>query len=178
MYTCINKKVSHAGFTLTEILVSMVILSFGMLGMAGLQVSGLRNSATSTYRTDATQLSYDIADFMRANTAAVGSNDFANIEYSYHDTLTDPQKSCLQVTTTASVTSCTASEMASVDLYHWVTRARQKLPSANVSVQCNDLDDSDADDCTDDSTHTVSLSWDENVDGSVNTRTFSYAFRP
>ncbi len=178
MHTCINKQVSHAGFTLFEVLVSMLILCCGMLGMAGLQLSGLRSSATSSYRTDATQLSYDIADFMRANTAAVNSNDFANFEYSYNDALTDPQKSCLQASITASVTSCTASEMASVDLYDWVTRARQKLPNASVSVQCNDLNDSDADDCTDYSTHTVSLSWDENVDDSVNTRIFSYTFRP
>ena len=178
MYTGINKRGRYSGFTLFEILISLVILSCCMLGMAGLQVSGLRNSATSTYRTDATQLSYDIADFMRANTAAVSSNDFSAISYSYNDTLTDPQKSCLQTTTTASVTSCAASEMASVDLYDWVTRARQKLPNAGVSVQCNDLNDSDTDDCTDYSTHTVSLSWDENVDGSVNTQTFSYTFRP
>ncbi|MEE9343980.1 MAG: type IV pilus modification protein PilV [Methylococcales bacterium] len=178
MYTSINKQVNHAGFTLFEVLVSLVILCCGMLGMAGLQVSGLRSSATSSYRTDATQLSYDIADFMRANTAAVSSNDFANIEYSYNDTLTDPQKSCVQASITATVASCTASEMASVELYGWVTRARQKLPSASVSVQCNDLNDSDADDCTEYSSHTVSLSWDENVDGSVDTNTFSYTFRP
>jgi len=155
-----------------------LILSVGMLGMAGIQVSGLRNSATSTYRTDATQLSYDIADFMRANKIAVSSNDFATISYSHNDTLTDPEKSCLQTTIDATVSSCTASEMALVDLYDWVSRARQKLPNASVSVQCNDLDTTDGDDCTDNSTHTITLTWDENVDGQVGTSTFSYTFRP
>lgn len=177
-YSLIKKKIRQAGFTLVEILVSLLILSVGMLGMAGIQVSGLRNSATSTYRTDATQLSYDIADFMRANKMAVSSNDFATISYAYSDTLTDPQKSCLQATTTATVSSCTASEMALVNVYDWVSRARQKLPNASVSVQCNDLDTTDTDTCTDNSTHAITLTWDENVDGQVGSSTFSYTFRP
>jgi Tfp pilus assembly protein PilV len=146
--------------------------------MAWLQIAGLRNSAVSTYRTDATQLSYAVADCMRANKMAVSNNQFAMIEYLHGATLIDPQKSCLQATTTSSVASCTTNEMASVDLYGWVIQARQKLPNASMSIQCNDQDTTDADVCTDNSTHTVTLSWNENVDGRIGTNTFSYTFRP
>ncbi len=161
-----------------EIMISLVILSVGMLGMAGMQLSGLRNSATSSYRTDATQLSYDIVDSMRANRMAVAANVFEDIDVDYSDTMVDPEKSCLQETTTSTVASCTSSEMAVVELYDWITRVRQKLPNASVSIQCNDLDTTDADDCTEFSTHTVMLSWDENVDGDVDTSSFNYTFRP
>ena len=178
MHTNINKQMKHKGFTLVEILVSLLILSVGMLGMAGLQISGMRNSATSSYRTDATQLSYDIVDSIRANTLAVDGNVFEEIEVDHDDTLVDPQKSCLQTSTTATVSSCTSAEMAAVDLYDWITRVRQKLPNASVSIQCNDLDGTDGDDCTEFSTHTIMLSWDENVDGDVDNSSFSYTFRP
>lgn len=173
-----DKPANQTGFTLIELLISLVILSIGMLGMAGMQLSGLRNSATSSYRTDATQLSYDIVDSMRANRMAVAANVFEDIDLAYSDTLVDPELSCLQATTTSTVASCSANEMAAADLYNWITRVRQKLPNASVSVQCNDLDTTDGDDCTEFSTHTIMLSWDENVDGDVDTSSFSYTFRP
>ncbi|HFD11932.1 MAG TPA: type IV pilus modification protein PilV [Crenotrichaceae bacterium] len=179
MYANINRQINQRGFSLIEILVSLLILSIGMLGMAGLQVSGLRNSATSSYRTDATQLSYNIADSMRANRLAVDDNHFAAIEIDHGDTLTDPEQSCLQTSPDTTVSSCTTvSDMAAVDLYDWATRARQQLPNVDLAIQCNDLDDTDSDDCTEFSTHTVTLSWDENVDGSIATNSFSYTFRP
>lgn len=55
------------GFTLLEVLVTMVILSLGLLGFAGLQMASLKNSASAYQRTQATILAYDIIDRMRAN---------------------------------------------------------------------------------------------------------------
>jgi type IV pilus assembly protein PilV len=55
------------GFTLVEALVALVILSIGLLGVAGLQLTSLRANTSSTYRSQATFLAYDIADRMRAN---------------------------------------------------------------------------------------------------------------
>ncbi len=55
------------GFTLLEVLVAMLILSIGLLGLAGLMASGLRNNHSAYYRTQATWLAYDVIDRMRAN---------------------------------------------------------------------------------------------------------------
>lgn len=55
------------GFTLVEALVALLALSIGLLGVAGLQLAGLRNNMSSSWRTQATYLSYDILDRMRAN---------------------------------------------------------------------------------------------------------------
>lgn len=61
------------GFTLLEVLVTMVVLSLGLLGYAGLQMASIKNSASAYQRTQATILAYDIIDRMRANRAqAVG----------------------------------------------------------------------------------------------------------
>lgn len=57
------------GFTLLEVLVAMLVLSIGLLGLAGLMASGLRNNHSAYYRTQATWLAYDVMDRMRANRA-------------------------------------------------------------------------------------------------------------
>lgn len=64
-----------SGFSLIEVLVAIVILSLGMLGMAGLQASSLRNNQAAYYRSQATLLAYDILDRMRANRAVAGQYD-------------------------------------------------------------------------------------------------------
>ena len=55
------------GFSLIEVLVSIVVLSIGLLGLAALQVSGLRVGQSSFYRAQAAQFAADMADRMRAN---------------------------------------------------------------------------------------------------------------
>jgi type IV pilus assembly protein PilV len=62
------------GLTLVEILIALVILSVGLLGLAGLQTMSLKFNTSAYYRTQATQLAYDIADRMRANRAAARAN--------------------------------------------------------------------------------------------------------
>lgn len=55
------------GFSLVEVLVSIVIVAIGLLGMAGLTAAGLKSNNTSYYRSQATVLANDILDRMRAN---------------------------------------------------------------------------------------------------------------
>jgi type IV pilus assembly protein PilV len=67
------------GFTLVETLVALVVLSIGLLGVAALQLTSLRNNHSSAMRTQATFLAYDIIDRMRANreAALAGQYDVA-----------------------------------------------------------------------------------------------------
>jgi type IV pilus assembly protein PilV len=63
------------GMTLIEILVAIVVLSIGLLGLAGLQLKGLQVGQGSTYRWQAAMLAEDIADRMRADrTSALNGN--------------------------------------------------------------------------------------------------------
>lgn len=57
----------QTGFSLIEVLVTMVIISFGMLGIAGVIINGLKNNNSSYARTQASVLANDIIDRMRAN---------------------------------------------------------------------------------------------------------------
>lgn len=55
------------GFSLIEVLVTMVIISFGLLGIAGVIVNSMKNNQSSYARTQASVLANDIIDRMRAN---------------------------------------------------------------------------------------------------------------
>lgn len=49
----------ESGFTLVEVLIAVTILAFGMLGMAGLQVTSIRGNATAIHKTEASALASD-----------------------------------------------------------------------------------------------------------------------
>jgi type IV pilus assembly protein PilV len=55
------------GVGLIEVLIAVLVLSFGMLGLAGLQAWSLRNNQSSLERGMATVQTHSIADSMRAD---------------------------------------------------------------------------------------------------------------
>ncbi len=68
----------HGGATLIEVLVAIVVLSVGLLGLAGLQMTGLQSNHSAYLRSQATLLAYDLADQMRARRAAALTGAFAD----------------------------------------------------------------------------------------------------
>ncbi|HHW75762.1 MAG TPA: type IV pilus modification protein PilV [Xanthomonadaceae bacterium] len=65
-----------AGASLLEVLVTVVLLSVGLLGIAGTQTIGLKNVANASLRTQASVLAYDIVDRMRANRIAAEAGSY------------------------------------------------------------------------------------------------------
>jgi type IV pilus assembly protein PilV len=59
-----------AGFSLVEVLVAVLVLSIGLLGLAALQIAGVRANDSARLRTVATLAAYDVADRVRAETKA------------------------------------------------------------------------------------------------------------
>ncbi|ATS39487.1 MULTISPECIES: type IV pilus modification protein PilV [Xanthomonas] len=58
---------SSRGFTLIEVLIAILVLAFGLLGFALLQTMNVRFVQSANYRTQATNLAYDLIDQMRSN---------------------------------------------------------------------------------------------------------------
>jgi type IV pilus assembly protein PilV len=102
------------GFSLIEVLVSIVILSVALLGTAGLVATSMRNTNTSYYRSQATVLANDLLDRMRANVTAA-----RNHEYDLDFGPTCPGG---------------AGQMAAYDCAEWTTTVKQTLPSGNAKV--------------------------------------------
>lgn len=73
---------SQVGVGLIEVLISLLVLSFGMLGLAGLQMWSLKNNQSSMERSLAVVESHTIIDAMRADrdtALAGGFNDGASV---------------------------------------------------------------------------------------------------
>ncbi len=103
------------GFTLVEVLVSVMIFSVGLLGLAGLQATGIRVNHSSLLRSQATLLAYDIADCIRTNRNAVDGYAIAMAA--------DP--------------FANASNQAQRDLNSWLANLGQLLPQGDGSVVVN-----------------------------------------
>lgn len=69
----------QSGFTLLEVMVAMLVLAIGLLGLAGLMTSSMRNNLSASHRTQATWMAYDIIDRMRANRAGAVSGGYATV---------------------------------------------------------------------------------------------------
>lgn len=63
----LKKQSSQEGATLIEVLVSILILSIGLLSIAALMLKGLNANSGAYYRTQATFNAYDMSDRLRAN---------------------------------------------------------------------------------------------------------------
>lgn len=112
----------NTGFTLLEVLIAVIVLSIGLLGLAGLQTTGLRNNQDAYARTQATTLANDMADRIRANIAGYNAG-------SYNNTAT--------LTATCETSGgCTPQQMAQHDTFRW-NQALAVLPSGQGSVATN-----------------------------------------
>ena len=65
------------GMTLVEVLVSLVIISVGLLGIAALQITTLRANQDAYVRSQASAVAADILDRMRANPIGARANQYA-----------------------------------------------------------------------------------------------------
>lgn len=75
MFKAIKKQ---QGFSLIEVLVSLLILGVGMLGLGGLQVASIKGSENAHARNVANQLAFDVSDRMRANRAGSDAGFYEN----------------------------------------------------------------------------------------------------
>lgn len=65
------------GVSMIEVLVSLLILSFGLLGLAALQTNALRNNHSSFQRTMAVMLTYYVTDAIRIDRTNIASYTMA-----------------------------------------------------------------------------------------------------
>ena len=118
------KRHRQRGFSLLEVLVTVVILSIGMLGVAAVLVTVHKANASSYLRQQAVQQAYDILDRMRANrsVALQGSYDVA-----LNTVPGTPSVNC-------NSGSCSPAQLASYDKWQWRTDIANNLPSGTGSV--------------------------------------------
>lgn len=110
----------HArGVTIVEVLVAFVVLSIGMLGIAGLFAVTLRTSGTAIQRVAVVDLASDIADRIRANRRAGEA-------YAVEPVASDDK--CVG----ESSVTCSPEEMAKNDVLLWRRQIARIFPGGNA----------------------------------------------
>jgi type IV pilus assembly protein PilV len=125
------------GFSLVEVLIALIILSVGMLGIAGLYVQSMQAGRTSMFRHNAVTLAGDIADRIRANPAGGTAYTAA----------TGADNSCVN-----GGIDCLPAEMAAHDIGLWQEQAEDSLPNGKVTVTV---------DTSNPPNYQISIGWDE-----------------
>jgi type IV pilus assembly protein PilV len=128
------------GFTILEVLVSLVVLSIGLLGIGKLVLFSARANDSAYLRGQATELAYEILDNMRANRQMAVTQGY---DTALNNVPANPG-SCLGAT-------CTPGQVALYDVYTWKMRL-PSLPAGQGSVVTS---------LTAPTTATITVQWDD-----------------
>lgn len=118
----LNSRRGSRGMTLIEVLIAIVIFAIGLLGIAALQVAGLRYTKSSQTRVIAAMQAENMADRMRTNSRAVADGDYANPA---------------AMSTDCDTGTCTAAELAAFDTARWLASLRESLGASASDTSVN-----------------------------------------
>ena len=148
---------AQRGASLLEVLVSLIILSIGLLGLAALQTVSAKSGFSAYYRSQATWLAYDMSDRMRTNrTAALGN--------AYNTAMPSTPPAC-------NPSLNTTGALAARDVAEWRNQVACLLPSGNASV---------VRDATDPTVFIIRIQWDDvrgNIQPTTTTSIETFEFR-
>lgn len=110
------------GATMIEVLVAFLLLSFGIVGLSGMQINALKSNQNALQRSQASILAYYLMDTMRANRAAALKGDYnlgsVDIEDSDHATI---------------CSAPTGSTLANNDHVRWFSDMKSALGDTNTT---------------------------------------------
>ncbi len=174
---------THAtGFTLIEVLIAVAILSFGMLGIAAMQITGVRANQGSIVRSQATFIAMDMTERMYANRGGTraGLYNFTSTAATSCAALPAGYVKCSEDLSSTSRSSCTSAQMATYDRFRVfcgmpsdaadtvasrLGGVRDLLPNGTLTVACaaQPAAPTAATPCS------VTLTWEERAKSSTST---------
>jgi len=158
------------GVGLLEVLVAMVVVSFGVLGLAGMQLTGMKHSAGGYTRSKAVLFAEDMVARMRLNPVGVNAGAYDDFDSNSDvNCAVMPTTYCqtYPTSTTAKVNglACNATQMAAFDMFSASCGSRfsnnadngliDELGGGQMEITCDDTP------CTVDSYYTVVVRWNE-----------------
>lgn len=115
------------GSSLIEVLVTILILSFGMLSLAGMMAYAVQMPKLSAYRATAVMLGAGHVERMRANIAGFTGG-------AYNETMTFNTVTAIS---SCAYPSCDAAAIASQDKSQSNAEIRRELPLGGMRMVCN-----------------------------------------
>jgi type IV pilus assembly protein PilV len=119
------------GGTLVEVLVSVLLLSFGLLAMGAMQTYALAMSKTTGHRAMAAVLAAEVADMIRANPSGLAAGGYDVTSYLTDATGVTASKAA---ESKCDFPTCSASTLSQYDIARLKARIRQELPSGGLQV--------------------------------------------
>lgn len=163
--------VRELGFSMIEVLISLVLIAVAMLGAANLQLQALKLAKGASFRVHAVTLAMEIGERMEANRIGAVAGSYV--------TLTTPSGTCPTSPCTAARTAannctaavCSATDLATADLAIWESSLLARLPAASWVITNTTPGNP--------STYTVVVNWQDRRDSNTysttgTTETFSY----
>ncbi len=163
------------GVGMIEVLVTLVILSIGLLGVASLQFVGSFSNKEALARTQAIMVSQQMSERLQASSITSSVTDGFVVHNNYFDkdiynfknlscTGSSPPYECYCLTFPADIPdcqagSCTQAEIAVFDAYQISCATVLENPNAEIDVSCADNDVTDIDACTAGSIHKIIIKW-------------------
>jgi type IV pilus assembly protein PilV len=106
-----SRSARERGFSLLEVLIALLVLSVGLLGIAGLQTLSLQFNHQSYERTQATVLISEMFEKISTNPEAARTGTFDNIADSATSASYTGYGTC--------PTACSVAELATYDIFRW-----------------------------------------------------------
>ena len=169
----------QVGVALLEVMIAVLVVSFGLLGVAALQVAGFKSNQTAQLRSTVVAQANDMADRMRANMTGVRTGEYKAI--TNKDPIPTDKPAC--ASSFSATAGCSAKEMAAYDAFVWQTANRSLLPGGGGTVTKGKI--KKPGDCADDSVDpsgdfSIKVIWTEKCvpgEGSCTTGNVSRCFR-
>lgn len=136
------------GFNMIETLVAMVILSIGLLGIAGLQIGGVRANQGSYFRSQASAMMMDMVERIHNNVIGANAAAYAGMDFNSATAACGAAPTVCAQENGNTPGACNAAQMAAYDRYVMtcgmpngvgtarVDRLADLLPSGRIRVQC------------------------------------------
>lgn len=129
-------KLKKAGFSLVEVLVSIVVLAVGVIGAAGMQLAAMRTAQQTRFQNFAQQIAVEIADSIRARdrNAAISEHEAPYLRIDYRSDRDMPSARgglCY-------ADACNKEEFAEFEVREWQQRIKTALPGGRLVV-CRDI---------------------------------------
>ena len=116
------------GVSLIEVMMSVLIFSIGLLGLASLMVMATRSNHSAYLRTQAVFLAGSMADRMSSNPVGVWGGDYNSASY--------PVSGSTAANNNCSI-GCTPDALAQSDQRQWSSQLKTFLPDVAATVSCN-----------------------------------------
>jgi type IV pilus assembly protein PilV len=125
-----KKSRRHFGFALLEVLIAVVVLAFGMLGIAGLLLTAHKANSSSYIKQQAVQSAYDVIDRVRANRQVAINGGYAINNVTTGGAPVIPTAASPD----CSAAACSASQLAAYDIWYWLAKDLAQLPNGSGSI--------------------------------------------